>query len=226
MMLRGQVIKYVDERGFGFIRCEESNINQDVFFHVKDVLERRDLKVGARVTFKVIQGERGPVGTNIVPYNLRDATAAGWQPRAANGGPNDVQEFDFAQAAAGAVAICMSAIFFFSDVPIFLKYLSGIQIVTYFTYCEDKRRAMNGSWRIPEARLHFLALVGGTPAAFLAQEVLRHKTKKESFRRTQKQILIFQVLLILAIPLISVAFTQVDWSRISERITLPSRSSQ
>lgn len=53
---------------------------------------------------------------------------------------------------------------------------------TFLAYRSDKRRAETGAWRIPEFRLHLLALLGGWPGAFLAQRQYRHKTAKVSFQ--------------------------------------------
>ena len=55
-------------------------------------------------------------------------------------------------------------------------------LVTYFVYAIDKKAARKGAWRIPEAQLHLLALIGGWPGAMAAQQTLRHKSKKTSFR--------------------------------------------
>jgi uncharacterized membrane protein YsdA (DUF1294 family) len=55
-------------------------------------------------------------------------------------------------------------------------------LLAYYFYWDDKRRARLGDWRIPEANLHFLALVGGWPGAFIAQQQFRHKTRKLSFQ--------------------------------------------
>jgi len=54
--------------------------------------------------------------------------------------------------------------------------------VTFIAYALDKAAARNGRRRIPEVTLHFLALAGGWPGAFLAQRVFRHKTRKQPFR--------------------------------------------
>ena len=54
-------------------------------------------------------------------------------------------------------------------------------LLAYYFYWDDKRRAKQNEWRIPEANLHFWALLGGWPGAFIAQQQFRHKTKKLSF---------------------------------------------
>jgi uncharacterized membrane protein YsdA (DUF1294 family) len=41
-----------------------------------------------------------------------------------------------------------------------------------------------------------LAFLGGSPAAFAAQKVLRHKTRKTSFQKTYWTIVFLQLLLI------------------------------
>lgn len=55
-------------------------------------------------------------------------------------------------------------------------------LVTFVFYALDKNAARKGAWRIPEAQLHLFALIGGWPGAMIAQQTLRHKSKKPSFR--------------------------------------------
>jgi uncharacterized membrane protein YsdA (DUF1294 family) len=57
----------------------------------------------------------------------------------------------------------------------------GASIITYSVYAWDKMAAQNAGWRIPEATLHLMSLVGGWPGALIAQVLLRHKTRKPSF---------------------------------------------
>ncbi len=49
-------------------------------------------------------------------------------------------------------------------------------------YLVDKYKAKNGYWRIKETTLHILALLGGWPAAAIAQQWLKHKNRKRTFQ--------------------------------------------
>ncbi|MFT6897145.1 MAG: uncharacterized membrane protein YsdA (DUF1294 family) [Paraglaciecola sp.] len=57
-----------------------------------------------------------------------------------------------------------------------------LSVVTYIAYAKDKAAARNDEWRVPEKTLQLLALCGGWPGALVAQQRLRHKTQKVSFR--------------------------------------------
>ena len=61
-------------------------------------------------------------------------------------------------------------------------YGALLSALTYWVYAVDKRRAEERLWRVPEARLHLLELLGGWPGAFLAQRRLRHKCSKGSYQ--------------------------------------------
>jgi uncharacterized membrane protein YsdA (DUF1294 family) len=57
-----------------------------------------------------------------------------------------------------------------------------VSTITVLVYGWDKSAARKGRWRTSESTLHALSLVGGWPGAFVAQNMLRHKSKKQSFR--------------------------------------------
>ena len=58
----------------------------------------------------------------------------------------------------------------------------GIGLVTLAVWAFDKHRAKRRGWRIPERSLLGLAAAGGSPAAWIACEMFRHKSSKRSFR--------------------------------------------
>ncbi|WP_371189167.1 DUF1294 domain-containing protein [Thalassotalea maritima] len=55
-------------------------------------------------------------------------------------------------------------------------------IFTFFVYGIDKWSAKRGSRRVPESSLHILSLIGGWPGAAWAQQLFRHKSRKQPFR--------------------------------------------
>ncbi|OYQ41349.1 hypothetical protein CHU94_09730 [Rhodoferax sp. TH121] len=69
-----------------------------------------------------------------------------------------------------------------SAVALWLAAWATLNLLTFALYARDKYAARTGQWRTPENTLHLLSLLGGWPAAWLAQRVLRHKTAKRSFQ--------------------------------------------
>jgi len=61
-------------------------------------------------------------------------------------------------------------------------YLLAINVAAFTAFWLDKRAAQSGRRRTRESTLLMLALVGGTSGAIAAQQILRHKTRKELFR--------------------------------------------
>ena len=55
-------------------------------------------------------------------------------------------------------------------------------IAAYIQLLRDKKKAQNEQWRVSEASLHILELLGGWPGSFLAQKRFRHKTIKTSYQ--------------------------------------------
>jgi uncharacterized membrane protein YsdA (DUF1294 family) len=62
-----------------------------------------------------------------------------------------------------------------------ISYLA-LSLLSLLIYAIDKSAARAGRQRIPENSLHVVALLGGWPGALLAQQWLRHKSSKLSFR--------------------------------------------
>ena len=59
--------------------------------------------------------------------------------------------------------------------------LGLVNLVTFAEFRHDKQAAIRGERRIRESTLLKWALIGGTPAAFAARHLLRHKTRKQPF---------------------------------------------
>ncbi len=65
---------------------------------------------------------------------------------------------------------------------VLLLYLL-MSTVCFTAYYRDKRRAILGMQRTPEARLHTYELLGGWPGGLLAQRLIRHKNRKKSYQQ-------------------------------------------
>lgn len=76
-----------------------------------------------------------------------------------------------------------------------LYYLIVINILTFAVYGNDKWKARQGSWRISEATLLMLAVIGGTIGALLGMQVWRHKTMHLKFKYGLPLILLAQIAL-------------------------------
>ena len=75
-------------------------------------------------------------------------------------------------------------------------YLIVINIVTFLVYGIDKVKAKQGSWRISEATLLILAVIGGSIGALLGMQVLHHKTMHKKFKYGLPLILLGQIAIV------------------------------
>lgn len=77
-----------------------------------------------------------------------------------------------------------------------LMYLLIINMITFIVFGIDKYRARKNLWRISEATLFLLAIIGGSVGAELGIHVFHHKTRHLRFVIGIPLILILQVVLI------------------------------
>ncbi|XOF35391.1 MAG: DUF1294 domain-containing protein [Candidatus Electrothrix sp. YB6] len=66
--------------------------------------------------------------------------------------------------------------------PLILGLYFVLSLLTFLVYAKDKSAARRDAWRTPESTLHLFSLIGGWPGALIAQQQLRHKSKKQPFR--------------------------------------------
>ena len=76
------------------------------------------------------------------------------------------------------------------------NYLIITNIVTFLVYGLDKWKAKKSKWRIREAALLGLAVLGGSIGAWLGMKVWHHKTMHKKFRYGIPAIIIIQLILI------------------------------
>lgn len=83
-----------------------------------------------------------------------------------------------------------------SILHIALIYLATINVVTFFTYGIDKRKARRNKWRFAEATLLGMAVIGGSIGAWAGMKTWHHKTLHKKFRYGIPAIIIAQMMLI------------------------------
>ena len=74
-------------------------------------------------------------------------------------------------------------------------YLLAINAVTFIVYGIDKYKAKKAKWRISEATLLLLAVLGGSIGAWMGMKVWRHKTMHMKFKYGIPAILQIQIAL-------------------------------
>ena len=75
-------------------------------------------------------------------------------------------------------------------------YLIAINVITFLVYGIDKWKAKRSKWRIPEATLLGLAVIGGSIGAWLGMKVWHHKTMHKKFKFGLPVIIIIQLFII------------------------------
>ena len=74
-------------------------------------------------------------------------------------------------------------------------YLLGFNAVTFIVYGIDKYKAKKAKWRISEATLLLLAILGGSIGAWMGMKVWHHKTMHKKFKYGIPAILLIQIAL-------------------------------
>ena len=75
-------------------------------------------------------------------------------------------------------------------------YLLAINAVAFIMYGIDKYKAKKAKWRISEATLLLLAVLGGSIGAWMGMKVWHHKTMHKKFKYGIPAILLIQIALI------------------------------
>lgn len=196
---RGTVVQWHDDRGFGFIRSQDGH---QLFFHVRDWRGPAGARprMGEAVRFEPIHvGGKGPRAMAVTPAASFPAAASPQraEARRAAPGPRPRPRREQPPAAPGNTVIVLAWALMAAWAMAWgaawwtgglhggvLLALAGLNLATFWLYWIDKYAARQGHWRTPEQTLHGLALLGGWPAAWWAQQLLRHKSTKAAFRQT------------------------------------------
>ena len=74
-------------------------------------------------------------------------------------------------------------------------YLLAVNITTFLVYGIDKYKAKKERWRISEATLLLMAVIGGSIGAWAGMRLWHHKTMHKKFKYGIPIIIIMQVAL-------------------------------
>ena len=171
MRSKGKITSWNEAKGFGFITLISGG--KRIFVHIKEFRNRNQPPaIGQIVTYALASDKQGR------PCAI-EATLPG------------ERRSEKAKRKNGSLSIVVAAFYLIivgisvlsSKIPLYILGLYiVISLLTFIAYALDKSAAKRGAWRTQEGTLHLLSLAGGWPGALIAQQVLRHKTKKQSFR--------------------------------------------
>ncbi len=171
MRTKGKIASWNDDKGFGFI--EPLDGGKRVFIHIKSFARRnRRPAINQMVTYNLSTDKQGrPCAVN--------ATFPG--DRLTRKTKNSGTGFSIILAAVFLTGVAIAVPVANASSWIIAVYVIA-SLVTFLAYAKDKSAARSGGWRTPESTLHMFSLLGGWPGALVAQQKLRHKSKKQPFR--------------------------------------------
>lgn len=169
---QGKISSWKDEQGFGFI--SPNGGGSPVFVHISAFAGRGTRPVlGDIVTYHLGANDRGPCAQQVAYVRGQAA------PPSAPGG-----RMLALLVAAGFLGFAAACVFTRRLPSIVVAVYLGASVLAYLFYALDKAAARKGAGRTPESTLHMIGLLGGWPGALVAQQMLRHKTRKAEFRTT------------------------------------------
>lgn len=168
MRTQGKIISWNEAKGFGFVKPILGG--KQVFIHVKEFNWKPE--IGQLISYQQSKDNQGRECGKIAI--LSGEFLAHERPGSAG----------FVQTMmASLFIVVLGSLFLIGKLEYWIPALySALSFITFLTYWLDKSASQNGQWRTSENSLHLLALIGGWPGAMIAQQTLRHKTKKQPFR--------------------------------------------
>lgn len=86
-----------------------------------------------------------------------------------------------------------------NSIILITSYILIVNLLGFAAMGIDKHKAKAGSYRIPEATLFILALIGGSIGSTVGMFFFRHKTRHWYFVVFMPAILILQVIAVIAV---------------------------
>lgn len=194
---RGQLIKWKDERGFGFIQPVDGS--KEVFLHISALKDsNRRPQVGDTIYYDLVTEDGKVRASNAFILGARNKPASSSLSQKA--ASNAVSTFPTLEVLLLSVLPLVGTILFArktaSLVPLILY--PAMSFLTFVLYADDKTHAQRGNWRTSEKALHLCELMGGWMGGFIAQRQLHHKSRKAEYQRVFWVIVIIHQIVWLA----------------------------
>lgn len=169
MRKQGRVFNWNDDRGFGFVSHESEG---QIFLHIHAFENRKRRPVnGDLISYVPLRDDKNRTQAKQVQFVERRQFVS----------EKSELKSDSMNWTEFFVLFCVF-IYLMMRLPQLIVMIYGaVSLLTFIAYALDKSAAQSGQWRTKESTLHYLAILGGWPGAYLAQKYLRHKSKKKSF---------------------------------------------
>lgn len=86
-------------------------------------------------------------------------------------------------------------------------YFLLINLIGFISMYLDKRKSKKHLWRIPEATLFIIALIGGSIGSLIGMYTFRHKTRHWYFVYGMPAILIIQIAIVVLFIFLPIEFS-------------------
>lgn len=205
---RGQLTKWKDERGFGFIQPVDGS--QEVFLHISELKDAtRRPQVGDTIYYRTVVEDGKVRACNAFIMGARGQSASPSSINKVASEAGSASEFPILEVLLLSVVPVSGAVHFAwkTSNPLPLILYPAMSLVTFALYADDKSRAQKRTWRTSEKTLHLCELAGGWLGGFIAQRKLRHKSRKGSYQMTFWTIVILHYIIWLGWLFFGKAFT-------------------
>ena len=169
----GKITDWNDERGYGFVTPNGGG--ERAFIHIKEFESRtKRPSTGMLVSYEALKDSK----------NRLNAVSVQQVALGRNRDPSTRIEFPRKTISIAFFVVLILAVVAKSTPVFVLVAYAVMSAITYLIYASDKSAALHKEWRTQESTLHLLSFACGWPGALIAQDRLRHKSRKTDFQFT------------------------------------------